>query len=381
MYTLFTSESVSEGHPDKIADQISDHILDKIIEQDIYSHVACETFITKGIVLVGGELKTTSNIDVEEIVRKILKKIGYKEDKIGFNGNSCAIINVMGKQSKDITDSIKTLKPKIKNAGDQGSVFGYAVKETKQLMPAPITYAHKLIERHYDIRKTEKVDWLFPDAKSQVTFKYEKARPVGIDSIVFSTHHDINVKRSTIVDFVMEEIIKKSIPNSLLNVNTKFYINQSGRFCIGGPVGDCGLTGRKIMVDTYGGYSRHGGGAFSGKDPTKIDRSAAYMARYLSKNIVASNIAQKCEIQISYVIGKTDPISLSVNTFNTSNIDDEKISSFIKTNFDLTPSGIINFLDLLKPIYTATSFHGHFGREKESFSWEKTDKKELFLDI
>ena len=366
MDKLFTSESVSQGHPDKMADQISDFILDRIIEKDNRAHVACETFITKDLVILGGETKTKAVIDVEQAVRYILKKIGYDREDIGFNFKSCNIINVIGKQSEDIFNSIG--KNKKQNAGDQGSVFGYAVNETKNFMPTPIVYAHEIMKKHADIRKQGGADWLYPDAKVQITYIYRNGKPFKIDSLVFSTHHSSIIDRKNIIEFSMEEIIKKTIPKKFINKNTKYYINQSGRFCVGGPTGDCGLTGRKIIVDTYGGASKHGGGAFSGKDPSKIDRSAAYMARYLAKNIVALGLSKKCEIQISYVIGKSDPVSLYVVTFNTSNLKDNDIALFIKKNFDLSPKGIIHFLDLLRPIYSDTSFHGHFGRNEKNFT-------------
>jgi len=379
MQKLFTSESVSAGHPDKMADQISDGVLDEIIRQDIYSHVACETFITKGMVLVGGELKTDANIDLDKIVRNVIKDIGYDNDNLGFNGNNCAIINVIGKQSSDILQSIN--KGEIKNAGDQGSVFGYATEETEEFMPSPIVYANKIIKRHDEIRKQKNIVWMFPDAKSQITFLYENNKPVSIESIVFSTHHDTYISRQDLIEFVMEDIIKKTIPKKYIHKNTKYYINKSGRFCIGGPVGDCGLTGRKIIVDTYGGASKHGGGAFSGKDPSKIDRSAAYMARYLAKSIVFSKLAKRCEIQISYVIGKSKPTSLSVETFNTGKLTSSKLIDIINNNFDLTPSGIVKFLDLLRPIYRDTSVFGHFGRKEKNFTWEKMDNYNPFINL
>lgn len=379
MYRLFTSESVSGGHPDKIADQISDYILDKIIEKDKNAHVACETFVTKNLVVVGGEIKTEASVNIEKSVRDIINRIGYNRDVLGFNGKNCKIINVIGKQSEDIYNSIK--KGRKKNAGDQGSVFGYAVNETTNLMPAPIFYAHALIRRYHEIRKDKNITWLFPDAKSQVTFLYKDNKPIKITSIVFSMHHSEDTNRKNIIDFVQEEIIKKCIPIHLIDKNTNYYINQSGRFCIGGPAGDCGLTGRKIIVDTYGGFSKHGGGAFSGKDPSKIDRSAAYMARYLCKNIVGNNLSKKCEIQISYVIGRPEPLSLTVNTYNSGKIKDDILSEIIKKNYDLSPQGIIDFLTLLRPIYTNTAFLGHFGRTEADFTWENVDSKNPFSNI
>jgi S-adenosylmethionine synthetase len=379
MYKLFTSESVSNGHPDKIADQISDAILDEIIKIDKKSHVACETFITTGMVLIGGELKTKAFMDLEGVVRKTIKNIGYDRDDLGFNGSNCAVVNVMGKQSQDIFDSIHSDEEQ--KAGDQGSVFGYATNETNVLMPAPIVYANMLMKKHYELREKSKTTWLLPDAKSQITFLYEHDKPVRIESIVFSTHHDKSISKNDLVEFIMEEIIKKTIPKGYIHKKTKYYINESGRFLIGGPKGDCGLTGRKIIADTYGGASKHGGGAFSGKDPSKIDRSAAYMSRYIAKNLVASGIAKKCEIQISYVIGKSHPISLSVDTFNTSKIENSVLCNIIKNNFDLSPKGIINFLDLLRPIYRKTSSYGHFGRSEKEFTWENIDKKSVFCNL
>ena len=379
MDKLFTSESVSEGHPDKIADQISDTILDSMINKDNLSHVACETFITNGMVLVGGEIKTNADVDIDNLVRNTLKKIGYDKDELGFNGNTCAVINVLGKQSVDISDSID--KGEKQNAGDQGSVFGYAINETETLMPLPFFYANKLIEQHSITRRENKIDLLYPDAKSQITFSYKNGKPHKAKSVVFSTHHNKIMKSKDIVEIVMEEIIKKTIPIDFIDRDTKYYINESGRFTIGGPVGDCGLTGRKIIVDTYGGFAKHGGGAFSGKDPSKIDRSAAYMARYLAKSIVFANICKECEIQISYVIGRSDPLSISVNTFRENTSQEEKLCSIIKRNFDLSPMGIINFLQLLNPIYAITSFHGHFGRAGASFTWENVDKNNIFLNM
>lgn len=373
---FFTSESVSEGHPDKVADQISDALLDAFLIQDPNSHVACETYVKTGMVLVGGEINTIASIDVEAIVRDTIRKIGYIDSNSGLDADSCSILNTFGKQSLDIRKGINknSFNPYDQRAGDQGIVFGYATNETDVLMPAPIVYAHRLVETHAKIRKKNLFSWLRPDAKSQITFEYNSGKIVGVDTIVFSTQHSKMVSNKEIRDFVMEEIIFSVIPKEWINKNTKFYINPTGRFVVGGPLGDCGLTGRKIIVDTYGGMARHGGGAFSGKDPSKIDRSAAYAARYIAKNIVAAGIAEKCEIQLSYAIGVSNPISIMVDTFGTSKMSNENLVKLIKKIFDLRPYGIIKMLDLLNPIYLETSVYGHFGRIQ--FTWEKTDKIE-----
>ncbi len=374
--SLFTSESVSEGHPDKVADQISDAVLDGILSQDTNARVACETLVKTGMVLIAGEITTTAWVDLEEIVRKTVKEIGYNSSEMGFDWESCAVLNGIGKQSPDIAMGVDDSEDHEQGAGDQGLMFGYASNETDVLMPAPITYSHRLVKRQAEVRKTGTLPWLRPDAKSQVTFRYEEGVPVAIDAVVLSTQHNPEVSNADIHEGVMEEIIKKTLPEKMLNEDTKYYINPTGRFVIGGPVGDCGLTGRKIIVDTYGGMARHGGGAFSGKDPSKVDRSAAYAGRYVAKNIVAAGLADRCEIQISYAIGIADPTSISVETFGTGKISDEKIIELIRNHFDLRPKGMIKMLDLLRPIYTQTASYGHFGRTEDDISWEKTDKAE-----
>ncbi|QJC38481.1 methionine adenosyltransferase [Enterobacteriaceae endosymbiont of Donacia fulgens] len=377
---LFTSESVSEGHPDKIADQISDAILDKIIEQDINSRVACETYIKNNIVLIGGEITTKAKINIEKITRKTIKEIGYTNPDKGFDANTCTILNIISKQSNDIDKGITSNLDKAnQKAGDQGFVFGYATNETDVFMPAPIIYAHKLMYQQSLIRKKKILSWLEPDAKSQITFKYKNDQIINIDSVVLSTQISKEISFKKLKEAIMEEIIKPVLPKIWINKKTKFFINPSGRFITGGPISDCGLTGRKIIVDTYGGMARHGGGAFSGKDPSKVDRSAAYAARYIAKNIVASSLASRCEIQIAYIIGIAKPISIMVNTFGTGKVSDKKITSFIKTTFDLRPFNLITMLDLLKPIYKKTASYGHFGRN--IFSWEKTDKISKFKDF
>ncbi|VAW81914.1 S-adenosylmethionine synthetase [hydrothermal vent metagenome] len=374
--SLFTSESVSEGHPDKVADQISDAVLDGILTQDSSARVACETLVKTGMVLIAGEITTTAWVDLEEIVRKTVKEIGYNSSEMGFDWESCAVLNGIGKQSPDIAMGVDDSEDHEQGAGDQGLMFGYASNETDVLMPAPITYSHRLVKRQAEVRKTGTLPWLRPDAKSQVTFRYEDSVPVAIDAVVLSTQHNPEVSNADIHEGVMEEIIKKTLPEKMLNEDTKYYINPTGRFVIGGPVGDCGLTGRKIIVDTYGGMARHGGGAFSGKDPSKVDRSAAYAGRYVAKNIVAAGLADRCEIQISYAIGIADPTSISIETFGTGKISDEKIIALVRNHFDLRPKGMIKMLDLLRPIYTQTASYGHFGRTEDEFSWEKTDKAE-----
>lgn len=371
---LFTSESVSEGHPDKIADQISDAVLDAILTQDPRARVACETFVKTGMVLVGGEVTTSAWVDIEEITRKTVKEIGYTHSDMGFDADSCAVLNAIGKQSPDINQGVDRSSPEEQGAGDQGLMFGYASNETDVLMPAPITYAHRLVKRQAEVRKNGTLSWLRPDAKSQVTFIYENNQPVGIDAVVLSTQHCDSISTADLREAVMEEIIKPVLPEKWLTAKTKFFINPTGRFVIGGPMGDCGLTGRKIIVDTYGGMARHGGGAFSGKDPSKVDRSAAYAGRYVAKNIVAAGLADKCEIQVSYAIGVAEPTSINIETFGTGKVSEATLIELIRAHFDLRPYGLIKMLDLERPIYQATAAYGHFGREE--FPWEKTDKSE-----
>lgn len=375
---FFTSESVSEGHSDKIADQISDAILDAFIRKDKYALVACETYIKNNIIIVGGEVNTNAQIDIEKIIKNTLKKIGYNDDDIGFSANSCVILNMLGKQSSDIRKGILKKNKYSQGAGDQGLMFGYASNETEVLMPAPIIYAHRLMAKQSKVRKNGILPWLRPDAKSQITFQYYKNKIIGIDNVVFSTQHSQEIDQKTLYEAVMEEIIKPTLPKKWLNINTKFFINPTGRFVIGGPMSDCGVTGRKIIVDTYGGMARHGGGAFSGKDPSKVDRSASYAMRYVAKNIVAAGLADKCEIQISYAIGISKPTSINLETFGTNKISHSKLILLIKKIFDLTPYGLIKMLNLLRPIYQNTSVYGHFGRE--NFSWEKTDKKKILKE-
>ena len=380
MAYLFTSESVSEGHPDQIADQISDAVLDEILKQDTLAHVACETFIKTGMVLVGGEITTTAWVDIEALVRKVVCDIGYNHSDMGFDANSCAVLNAIGKQSPDINQGVSRADPKEQGAGDQGLMFGFACDETDVYMPAPITYAHRLMKKQAEVRKNGTLKWLRPDAKSQVTFIYNDDGSIaGIDTIVLSTQHDETVTNKEIHEGVREEIINKVIPSEWLTPKTKYFINPTGRFVIGGPMGDCGLTGRKIIVDTYGGYARHGGGAFSGKDPSKVDRSAAYAARYVAKNVVAAGLAKRCEIQISYAIGVAEPVSLYVNTFGTGTIPDDRLVSIIRKTFDLRPYGLIEMLNLKRPIYQPTASYGHFGREE--FPWEQIDKAEVLRHL
>ncbi len=374
---LFTSESVSEGHPDKISDQVSDAILDAILEQDKKARVACETMIKTGMVIVAGEVTTSAWVDIEQIVRDTVTEIGYTDSDMGFDAASCAVLNAIGKQSPDIAQGVDRESEKSQGAGDQGLMFGYATNETDVLMPAPITFAHRLVKRQADMRKNGTLPWLRPDAKSQVTFVYENDKPVAIDAVVLSTQHRADVSMADLREGVMEEIIKPILPAELISEKTQFHINPTGRFEIGGPMGDCGLTGRKIIVDTYGGAARHGGGAFSGKDPSKVDRSAAYASRYVAKNIVAAGLADRCEIQVSYAIGVAEPTSISVSTFGTGKISDAKMTDLIREHFDLTPYGILQMLDLIRPIYRQTAAYGHFGREDIDLSWEKTDKAEL----
>lgn len=385
-YSLFTSESVSEGHPDKIADQISDAVLDAIIAEDKYARVACETLVKTGVAVVSGEISTSAWVDLEDLVRKVICDIGYTSSEVGYDGDTCGVINIIGKQSVDIAQGVDRAKPEDQGAGDQGLMFGYASNETDVLMPAPITYSHRLVERQAEVRKSGLLPWLRPDAKSQVTFRYENGKPSGIDAVVLSTQHNPDVSQEDLREAVMELIIKHVLPAEWITKATKFHINPTGKFVIGGPVGDCGLTGRKIIVDTYGGMARHGGGAFSGKDPSKVDRSAAYAGRYVAKNIVAAGLADRCEIQVSYAIGVAEPTSVSINTFGTGKISDEKIIELIGRHFDLRPHAITRMLDLLHPMYQATAAYGHFGRTPQemtvgddtfmSFTWERTDKVE-----
>ena len=371
---LFTSESVSEGHPDKIADQISDAVLDEILKQDPKARVACETYVKTGMALVGGEITTSAWVDIENLTRQVICDIGYKHSEMGFDGNSCAVLNAIGKQSSDINQGVDRENPLDQGAGDQGIMFGYATNETEVLMPAAITYAHRLMEKQAEVRKSGKLAWLRPDAKSQVTLKYEDNKIVGVDAVVLSTQHSEEVSQKEIYEGVMEEIIKPILPTEWLSQQTKYFINPTGRFVIGGPMGDCGLTGRKIIVDTYGGAARHGRGAFSGKDPSKVDRSAAYAARYVAKNIVAAGLADRCEIQLSYAIGVAEPTSIMVETFGTGKVSNEVLVKLVREFFDLRPYGLIKMLNLIQPIYRQTAAYGHFGREQ--FPWEKVDRAE-----
>jgi S-adenosylmethionine synthetase len=395
---LFTSESVSEGHPDKVADQISDAVLDAMLAQDKKARVACETLVKTGVAIVAGEVTTEAWVDLEEIVRSVIVDIGYTSSQVGFDGRTCGVLNIIGKQSPDIAQGVDRKNPEEQGAGDQGLMFGYASNETDSLMPAPICYAHRLVERQAEVRKSHLLPWLRPDAKSQVTCRYVDGKVIGLDAVVLSTQHDPDVKQSDLQEAVMELIIKHVLPKEWLRKDTKFHINPTGKFEIGGPVGDCGLTGRKIIVDSYGGMARHGGGAFSGKDPSKVDRSAAYAARYVAKNIVAAGLAQRCEIQVSYAIGVAEPTSITVETFGTGKVSQDRLEQLVRAHFDLRPYGIIKMLDLVHPMYRATAAYGHFGREpvhmtyqwKEfiagkkvekseaftAFTWEKTDKAE-----
>ncbi|MEF1312159.1 methionine adenosyltransferase [Vibrio mytili] len=376
---LFTSESVSEGHPDKIADQISDAVLDAILEQDPKARVACETYVKTGMVMVGGEITTSAWVDIEELTRETVREIGYVHSDMGFDADSCAVLNTIGKQSPDINQGVDKADPKEQGAGDQGIMFGYACNETEVLMPAPITYSHRLVQKQAEVRKNGTLPWLRPDAKSQVTFQYDQGNIVGIDAVVLSTQHCDSISTSDLREAVMEEIIKPVLPSEWINKETNFFINPTGRFVIGGPMGDCGLTGRKIIVDTYGGAARHGGGAFSGKDPSKVDRSAAYAARYVAKNIVAAGLADRCEIQLSYAIGVADPTSIMVETFGTEKVSHDIIIEAVRQFFDLRPYGLQEMLNLLQPIYKKTAAYGHFGREE--FPWEATDKAALLRDF
>ena len=376
-YNVFTSESVSEGHPDKMADQISDAVLDAIFNDDPYSRVAVETMVKTGMTVIAGEVRTNSHADLEEIVRKVIVDIGYDNTDVGFDGHTCAVLNAIGKQSNDIAQGVDAGENKDIGAGDQGLMFGYATNETSVLMPAPIYYSHLLVKRQAEVRKDGTLPWLRPDAKSQVTLRYDQGKPVAIDAVVLSTQHSPSISLSDLQEAVRAEIIAPILPEEWLHEDTKYHINPTGQFIIGGPVGDCGLTGRKIIVDTYGGMAHHGGGAFSGKDPTKVDRSAAYAGRYVAKNIVAAGLADRCEIQVSYAIGVSEPTSISIDTFGTGKLTDDEISTLVREHFDLRPRGLMEMLDLHRPIYQATAAYGHFGREEESFSWEKTDKVAL----
>jgi S-adenosylmethionine synthetase len=371
---LFTSESVSEGHPDKVADQISDAVLDAMLAQDPRARVACETLVKTGVAIVAGEVTTTAWVDIEALVRKTVLGIGYNSSEMGFDGASCGVINIIGKQSPDIAQGVDRKDERKQGAGDQGLMFGYATNETDVLMPAPITLAHRLVKKQADVRKKGRLPWLRPDAKSQVTLRYENDKPVGIEAVVLSTQHSDDVSTKALREAVMEEILKPVLPAKWIDKRTRYHINPTGRFVVGGPVGDCGLTGRKIIVDTYGGYARHGGGAFSGKDPSKVDRSAAYAARYVAKNIVAAGLAERCEVQVSYAIGVAEPTSIMVETFGTSRLSRERLTALVRKHFDLTPYGVREMLDLVRPIYHATAAYGHFGRTEKEFSWERTDK-------
>jgi S-adenosylmethionine synthetase len=377
---LFTSESVSEGHPDKVSDQISDAVLDAILAQDKKARVACETMVKTGMVIVAGEVTTSAWVDIEELVRETVLEIGYNHSGMGFDGASCAVLNALGKQSPDIAQGVDRADPESQGAGDQGLMFGYATNETDVLMPAPITYSHHLVKRQAEVRKSGVLSWLRPDAKSQVTFKYEDDKPVGIDAVVLSTQHEPDIKMSALREAVMDEIIKPVLPAEWITKDTQYHINPTGRFEIGGPMGDCGLTGRKIIVDTYGGAARHGGGAFSGKDPSKVDRSAAYACRYVAKNIVAAGLAERCEIQVSYAIGVAEPTSISVQTFGTGKVSEEELTALVREHFDLRPYGILTMLDLIQPIYKPTAAYGAFGREDIDLSWERTDKADALRD-
>jgi len=378
---LFTSESVSEGHPDKMADQISDAILDAAIAKDRNARVACETLVKTGMVVLAGEITTDANIDYEQVCRDVILDIGYDHSDIGFDGASCAILNALGKQSPDIALGVDESSDHEQGAGDQGLMFGYASNETDVLMPAPITYSHLLVKKQAEVRKSGSLKFLRPDAKSQITFRYDASgMPTGIDAVVLSSQHDPEVSLKDLQEAIMEEIIKPVLPANWLHADTKYFINPTGNFVIGGPVGDCGVTGRKIIVDTYGGMARHGGGAFSGKDPSKVDRSAAYAGRYVAKNIVAAGLADRCEIQISYAIGVAEPTSISINTFGTGHLPEDAIEALVRHHFDLRPKGLIDMLDLKRAIYLPTASYGHFGRNDKNFTWERTDKAEALAD-
>ena len=373
-YAVFTSESVSEGHPDKMADQISDAVLDAIIKDDPDARVAVETMVKTGMAIVAGEVTTSTYVDLEDVVRRVILDIGYNSSDLGFDGASCAVLNAIGKQSPDIAMGVDESENHEQGAGDQGLMFGYATNETDVLMPAPIYYAHRLVERQAELRKHGTLPWLRPDAKSQVTLRYDNGKPVAIDAVVLSTQHDANISQADIHEAVLDLIIKEVLPAQWLHAGTRYHINPTGQFIIGGPVGDCGLTGRKIIVDTYGGMARHGGGAFSGKDPSKVDRSAAYAGRYVAKNIVAAGLADRCEIQVSYAIGVAEPTSISINTFDTGKLSDARIAELVREHFDLRPKGLVKMLDLKRPIYLKTAAYGHFGRELPEFTWERTDR-------
>jgi S-adenosylmethionine synthetase len=373
---LFTSESVSEGHPDKMADAISDAVVDAVLAQDKRARIAVETLVKTGVAIVAGELTTTATVEFEALIRKTILDIGYDSSEMGYDGASVGVINIIGKQSPDIAQGVDRKDEKKQGAGDQGLMFGFATNETDVLMPAPIALAHRLVKKQADVRKKGKLDWLRPDAKSQVTLRYEDDKPVGIEAVVLSTQHSEDISTRALREAVMEEILKPVLPAKWIDKRTKFHINPTGRFVVGGPVGDCGLTGRKIIVDTYGGYARHGGGAFSGKDPSKVDRSAAYAARYVAKNIVAAGLAEKCEVQVSYAIGVAEPTSIMIETFGTSRLSRERLTQIVRANFDLTPYGLREMLDLARPIYRKSAAYGHFGRTEPEFTWEKTDRAE-----
>jgi S-adenosylmethionine synthetase len=377
---LLTSESVAEGHPDKIADQISDAVLDAILEQDLAARVACETLVKTGMVLIAGEISTSGWVDIEELVRACVRDIGYDDPAIGFDWETCAVLTAIGKQSPDIAAGVNEVEGHEQGAGDQGMMFGYATNETDVFMPAPITFAHRLVRRQAELRKGGVLPWLRPDAKSQITFRYEDGCPVAIEAVVLSTQHEPSIDYGKLKEAVMDEIVRPSLPPEWVTKDTRFYVNPTGRFVIGGPVGDCGLTGRKIIVDTYGGVARHGGGAFSGKDPSKVDRSAAYACRYVAKNIVAAGLAERCEVQVSYAIGVAEPTSLNVETFGTGVVEDERIAALALEFFDLRPRGIVEMLDLLRPIYRNTAAYGHFGRTDDNFTWERTDKADVLRE-
>ncbi|MBF8251607.1 MAG: S-adenosylmethionine synthetase [Deltaproteobacteria bacterium] len=376
---LFTSESVTEGHPDKVADQISDAILDAIIAQDKKARVACETLVTTGLAMIAGEITTDARIDYPKVVREVIKEIGYNESAMGFDWETCGVITSINRQSPDISAGVTEGEGlyKEQGAGDQGLMFGYACRETPEFMPMTIIYAHKLTKKLAEVRKSGKLDYLRPDGKSQVTIEYKNNKPVRVDAVVISSQHKESVSHATLTEGIIEEVIKQIIPAGLLDKNTKYYINPTGRFVVGGPMGDCGLTGRKIIVDTYGGHGSHGGGAFSGKDPSKVDRSASYMGRYVAKNIVAAGLADECEVQLAYAIGIAEPVSVMIDTFGTGKIPTNKIAEIVKKTFDMRPKGIIETLDLLRPIYRKTAAYGHFGRNEPEFHWEKTDKADV----
>jgi S-adenosylmethionine synthetase len=371
---VFTSESVSEGHPDKMADAISDTIVDAVLAQDKRARIAVESLVKTGVAIVAGELTTSAQVEFEAIIRKTILDIGYDSSEMGYDGASVGVINIIGKQSPDIAQGVDRKDERKQGAGDQGLMFGYATNETDVLMPAPITLAHRLVKKQAEVRKRGKLPWLRPDAKSQVTLRYEDDRPVGLEAVVLSTQHSPDVSTKTLREAVMEEILKPVLPAKWIDKRTKYHINPTGRFVVGGPVGDCGLTGRKIIVDTYGGYARHGGGAFSGKDPSKVDRSAAYAARYVAKNIVAAGLAERCEVQVSYAIGVAEPTSIMIETFGTSRVSRERLTQMVRKHFDLTPYGLREMLDLARPIYQKTASYGHFGRTEPEFTWERTDK-------